>query len=137
MIFWRNYRMCGSHLEVKRFSVGTFGSCYQKLNSTRCPNLTHLELLTNGMLFDRRQWNTFRNLHYLKILLVISIDASSKETFEFIRRNGRWERMLANLEFASTFEGIEIDKTPDLIRGANRELPGYARSSPDGGAVSR
>jgi wyosine [tRNA(Phe)-imidazoG37] synthetase (radical SAM superfamily) len=34
-------------------------------------------------------------------MLVVSIDASSKQTFESIRRNGRWERMLANLEFAS------------------------------------
>ena len=66
-----------------------------------CPNLTHLELLTNGMLFDRRQWDTFKNIHYLKIMLVVSIDASSKQTFELIRRNGRWERMVANLEFAS------------------------------------
>jgi MoaA/NifB/PqqE/SkfB family radical SAM enzyme len=79
-----------------------FRKLLSEIDPTRCPNLTHLELLTNGMLFDRRQWDTFRNLHYLKILLVISIDASSKETFESIRRNGRWERMLANLEFAST-----------------------------------
>jgi MoaA/NifB/PqqE/SkfB family radical SAM enzyme len=34
--------------------------------------------------------------------VVFSIDACSKETFETIRRNGRWEKMLANLEFASS-----------------------------------
>src|SRR5262249_7883345 len=44
------------------------------INQQRCPNLTHLELLTNGMLFDRKQWETFKNLHYLKILVVFSID---------------------------------------------------------------
>jgi MoaA/NifB/PqqE/SkfB family radical SAM enzyme len=71
------------------------------INRQTCPNLTHLELLTNGMLFDRKQWETFKNLHYLKIMVVFSIDACSKETFETIRRNGRWEKMLANLEFAS------------------------------------
>lgn len=98
-----------SKLQNVRISSGgeaLFSRHFRKLLSdidpTHCPNLTHLELLTNGMLFDRRQWDTFRNLHYLKIFLVVSIDASSKETFESIRRNGRWEKMLANLEFAGT-----------------------------------
>ncbi len=57
------------------------------LSRTRCPNLKHLQLLTNGMLFDHRQWETFCNLHYLDIFLTVSIDASSKEVFESIRRN--------------------------------------------------
>ena len=98
-----------SKLQNVRISSGgeaLFSKHFRKLlsdiNPTHCPNLTHLELLTNGMLFDRRQWDTFRNLHYLKIWLVVSIDGSSKDTFESIRRNGRWEKLLANLEFAST-----------------------------------
>ncbi|HEY1856516.1 SPASM domain-containing protein [Acidocella sp.] len=77
-----------------------FRALLADISPQRCPNLTHMELLTNGMLFDRRQWDTFKNIHYLKINLVVSIDASSKQTFESIRRKGRWERMVANLEFA-------------------------------------
>jgi MoaA/NifB/PqqE/SkfB family radical SAM enzyme len=88
-----------------------FRALLADISPQRCPNLTHLELLTNGMLFDRRQWETFKNLHYLKINLVVSIDASSKQVFESIRRNGRWERMLANLEFAS-----ELRKSRSLTK---------------------
>jgi MoaA/NifB/PqqE/SkfB family radical SAM enzyme len=105
------------------------------INPQSCPNLTHLELLTNGMLFDRKQWETFENLHYLNILVVFSIDACSKETFETIRRRGRWEKMLANLEFASglrrerkirkfyisyAVQAANFREMPDLVRMAER-----------------
>jgi MoaA/NifB/PqqE/SkfB family radical SAM enzyme len=96
-------------LKIVRLSSGgeaLFSRHMRKLmgdiNPERCPSLSHLELLTNGMLFDRRQWETFKNLHYLRILLAVSVDASSKEVFESVRRNGRWEKMVANLEFASS-----------------------------------
>jgi MoaA/NifB/PqqE/SkfB family radical SAM enzyme len=101
------------------------------INPQTCPNLTHLELLTNGMLFDRRQWETFSNLHYLKILVAFSIDACSKETFERIRRNGRWEKMLANLGFAKTLREehkIARFQISYAVQAANfREMPDVVR----------
>jgi MoaA/NifB/PqqE/SkfB family radical SAM enzyme len=131
-----------SKLQYVRISSGgeaLFSKHFRKLlgdmDPTRCPSLTHLELLTNGMLFDRRQWDTFQNLHYLKIMLVVSIDASSKATFESIRRNGRWERMLTNLDFASALRSdqklakfkisyaVQIENfrdMPDAVRMAER-----------------
>ncbi len=101
------------------------------INPQACPNLTHLELLTNGMLFDQRQWETFSNLHYLRILLVFSIDACSKETFETIRRNDRWEKMLANLDFASSLRKqrkIAKFQISYAVQAANfREMPNLVR----------
>jgi MoaA/NifB/PqqE/SkfB family radical SAM enzyme len=127
-----------SRLRVVRITSGGealfsrhFRQVLADINSQTCPSLTHLELLTNGMLFDRRQWETFSNLHYLKIMVVFSIDACSKETFETIRRNGRWEKMLANLEFASTLrKEHKITKfiISYAVQAANfREMPGLVR----------
>jgi MoaA/NifB/PqqE/SkfB family radical SAM enzyme len=108
-----------------------FRKVLSDINPQACPNLTHLELLTNGMLFDRRQWEIFGNLHYLKILVVFSIDACSKETFEMIRRNGRWDKMLANLEFASTLRKqrkIAKFQISYAVQAANfREMPELVR----------
>jgi MoaA/NifB/PqqE/SkfB family radical SAM enzyme len=101
------------------------------INPQMCPNLTHLELLTNGMLFNKKQWYTFENLHYLKILVVFSIDACSKETFETIRRNGQWTKMIENLEFASDLRKerkITKFQISYAVQAANfREMPELVR----------
>ncbi|MBV8089742.1 MAG: methyltransferase domain-containing protein [Alphaproteobacteria bacterium] len=127
-----------SKLKIVRISSGGealfsrhFRRVLADINPQRCPNLTHLELLTNGMLFDRRQWETFSNLHYLEILVAFSIDACSKETFEAIRRNGRWEKMIANLEFARKLRDenkIAKFQISYAVQAANfREMPDVVR----------
>jgi MoaA/NifB/PqqE/SkfB family radical SAM enzyme len=127
-----------SRLRVVRVTSGGealfsrhFRKVLRDINPTTCPELTHLELLTNGMLFNQRQWETFANLHYLKILVCFSIDAASKDTFEAIRRNGRWERMVDNLEFASRLRSErKIDKflISYAVQEENfREMPALVR----------
>lgn len=67
----------------------------QTLDSTRYPFLK-IRLLTNGMLFTPKLWETIRHNRYE--LISVSIDAASKVTYEKIRRNGNWDILRRNLD---------------------------------------
>lgn len=64
----------------------------------RYPSL-RIQLLTNGTMFTPRLWETIRHNRYESIS--VSIDAASKETYEKIRKNGKWDILLQNLKFIS------------------------------------
>jgi MoaA/NifB/PqqE/SkfB family radical SAM enzyme len=61
----------------------------------------------------------------------ISIDAASKETFETIRRGGRWEPFLENMEFISSL--MKNDLIPSFgisftyQAGNYHEMPDFVR----------
>lgn len=60
-----------------------------------------IRILTNGMLFNRRNWELLEE-GYEHIQLGVSIDAASKEIYEEIRRGGNWEVLCRNMEFAGS-----------------------------------
>lgn len=53
------------------------------------------------MLFTTERWGGFANLDDIDIRLSISIDASSKDVYEKIRRGGNWETLCENMEYIS------------------------------------
>ena len=69
-------------------------------NSEKFPNLKNIYLHTNGQLLTEKLWKQMKSVPYIHTL-EISIDASSKETYEKIRRGGRWETLLKNIDFIS------------------------------------
>ena len=64
-------------------------------------NPQFIRLLSNGMLFNQRNWEHFIKGRRQKIMLTVSIDAATKETYESIRRNGNFGVLKKNMEFAS------------------------------------
>lgn len=64
------------------------------------PNLEIL-LITNAQLFTRKCWAEFSNLHQFKLLFYVSVDAAEKETYEKIRRGGKWEQLHENMKLIS------------------------------------
>jgi len=58
-----------------------------------------LELLSNGILFTKENFERLEPL-YKSISLNVSIDAGSKETYEKLRRNGKWEKLVENMRYA-------------------------------------
>lgn len=60
-----------------------------------------IRLLTNGLLFNEKNWNEFYTNKTGKIMLTVSIDAATKETYESIRRNGNFKVLQENMKFAS------------------------------------
>lgn len=61
----------------------------------------YIRLLTNGTLFTKERWEHFIHNKNCKVMLTVSIDAATKEVYESIRRNGNFEQLEKNMEFAS------------------------------------
>jgi hypothetical protein len=70
----------------------------QSIDPAQHPNLK-IDLISNGTLFSEREWRKFSNIHGLIRDVRISTDAATKETFELLRRGGRWESFIENLMF--------------------------------------
>ena len=61
-----------------------------------------VRILSNGMLFTQKKWEEFyKGKENVNIWVYISIDAATKETYEQIRRGGKFEVLLNNLRFIS------------------------------------
>jgi hypothetical protein len=58
-----------------------------------------IDLISNGTLLSEREWQKFGNIHGLVRSIRISTDAATRETFELLRRGGRWESFIDNLQF--------------------------------------
>jgi hypothetical protein len=57
-----------------------------------------LQLHTNGILFDRRAWESLKlDGHVMSVW--VSVDATEAETYAVLRRGGTFARLLRNLEF--------------------------------------
>jgi MoaA/NifB/PqqE/SkfB family radical SAM enzyme len=83
-----------------------FASKYNKdllaaINKKDFPHLQKLDITSNGLLFDEKQWEEIQNIHYLDIALRVSVDATQKKTYETIRRGGSFEVLMKNLKFLS------------------------------------
>ena len=70
------------------------------IDDERCPNL-RLDIISNGTLFSEQEWNKFPGIHNKVRSIRISIDAACKETFEKLRRLGKYEPFLENMRFLS------------------------------------
>lgn len=60
-----------------------------------------IRLLSNGMLFNQKNWERFVKGRTGKIMLTVSVDAATKQTYERIRRNGNFDVLKKNMEFAA------------------------------------
>ena len=79
------------------FASGLMLSLLEKLNVNELPNLK-ITLHTNGLLAAKK-WYKIQHLNSAIKNVTVSIDASTKETYEVVRRGGIWEELLENLEF--------------------------------------
>lgn len=70
----------------------------QELSPAEFPKLRY-HIMTNGQLFTEKTWNQYPYMQQMIERLFISIDAAKKETYEVIRRGGRWEVLMNNLNF--------------------------------------
>lgn len=78
----------------------------QSITKEQYPKLKSIILHTNGVLWTPKVWNMMSNIHELVTQCEISIDAASKESYEKIRVNGKWETLVENLHFISKIPTI-------------------------------
>jgi len=70
----------------------------EMITDEHCPDL-QLDIISNGTLFSEDEWNKFPGIHNKVRSVRISIDASTKETFEKLRRLGKYEPFIENMRF--------------------------------------
>ena len=69
-----------------------------RLNKKDFPNLK-IDIITNGTLFTRREWEKFPGIHDMVNSVRVSTDGATKETFEKLRRGAFWEPFVENMRF--------------------------------------
>jgi wyosine [tRNA(Phe)-imidazoG37] synthetase (radical SAM superfamily) len=89
------------------YSTGLF-NFLQNIKSEDWPKLQNIHLHTNALLWNSRNWDIIKNSHKWIQSAEISIDAATKETYQIVRRGGKWDLLLKNLEFISTLGLREI-----------------------------
>jgi hypothetical protein len=68
------------------------------INDENTPDLV-LDIISNGVLFNEKEWSRFPGIHRRIRSVRISTDAATPATFETLRRGGQWEPFLENLRF--------------------------------------
>mgnify|MGYP000447331828 CR=1 FL=1 len=102
------------------FASKSFRKFLQEFDYKKYPNLQDLSLSTNGILFNKKQWDLIKNAHpYIKTV-EISIDAATKNTYENVTRlGGNWEILMDNLEFVNSIESIENLRLSFVVQQSN------------------
>lgn len=80
------------------FASKHFRTILAGLNRREYPNL-RLHLITNGLLVTPQRWKDFPELAEMIGAMSVSIDAAKAETYEKLRRPGKWATLMSNLEF--------------------------------------
>lgn len=110
------------------FASAHYKKILAALNRREFPGLD-VFLITNGQLLDARRWAELPNLPEMIGNLSVSIDAARAETYERLRRPGKWKPLMQNLELmarmraAGTIRRFQINF---VVQSANfRELPEF------------
>lgn len=69
-----------------------------RLNSKDFPNLK-IDMITNGTLFTRKEWEKFPGIHDMIRSIRVSTDGATGPTFEKLRRGAFWEPFVENMRF--------------------------------------
>ena len=98
------------------------------INTKDFPNLVNLHLHTNGNSWSRTHWNKLKNLHDIpRLTCHISIDACTKETYEVVRKGGKWETLQKNLKFIfEDIPNLKFIRTSFVCQDLNyKEMSGF------------
>ena len=72
----------------------------KRLDRKKQPEMS-LILYSNGQLLTEKKWSEFQNLSEFPVEFCISVDGACRETYEILRRGGKWDRLQENLGFIS------------------------------------
>lgn len=70
----------------------------QNLDPIKHGNLM-IDFQTNGLLLNPDAWQSFSHIHHAIRGARVSIDAATAETYEDVRRPGKWSQITENMEF--------------------------------------
>lgn len=100
------------------FFSKTLREWLMQISPEKYPKLNYIHLHTNAQLWTPLMWSRIENaVPYVKSA-EISIDAATKETYERIRRGGKWETLQNNLKFVDTL-GLEFVTLSFVVQEGN------------------
>ena len=100
-------------------SVG-FRDFLRTFDSKKWPKLEIIHLHTNGTKWNPKMWKSMENIHTYVKSCEISIDASTKDTYENkTRLGGNWDELMENLEFIKTIPTLQTIKTSFVVQSSN------------------
>lgn len=110
------------------FASAHYKKILRSLNRREFPGLS-VYLISNGQLLDEKRWAEFPDLPEMIGVLSISVDAARAETYEQLRRPGKWPVLMQNLDLMSRMraEGkIRFLQINFVVQAANfREIPDF------------
>lgn len=81
---------------------------FKNLKKEDFPSLDTIIIHTNASLWNEKLWSQMTAIHPYVKMVEMSIDASTKDTYENkTRLGGKWDILMSNLEFISNIETIE------------------------------
>ena len=89
------------------FASKSFRKFLFNFEPSQWPELKSVQLITNGKLFNEKNWNLMKAIQPYVDIVDVSIDAGTKDTYENkTRLGGHWETLLKNLKFLNSYSFI-------------------------------
>jgi sulfatase maturation enzyme AslB (radical SAM superfamily) len=87
----------------------------------------NLQIQTNGLLLPKR-WSRIADKHNNIGMITVTVDAATADTYEIVRRGGRWSDMLAALDFIRDLKqslGFELRLRMVVQKTNYQEAPAF------------
>lgn len=84
------------------FASKSFRKLLTNFDKNKYPNVSNIHLHTNAILFTKEMWGLMKSIQKLIHVVEVSVDASTKDTYEIVRRGGDWDVLIENLKFLAT-----------------------------------
>jgi sulfatase maturation enzyme AslB (radical SAM superfamily) len=113
------------------FASKIYRTMLQNINGDILPNL-RVKLLTNGVMFTEKMWDSLHKIHKNLGHIRISFDAGTKSTYENITRiGGHWEQLIENVMFlnqqSKTNPRIKLAFDFVVQAGNFKEMPEFVK----------
>ena len=100
-------------------SVG-FRNFLRNFDKTKWPKLKNIHLHTNATRWNKKMWDSMKNVWPYVRSCEISIDAATKDTYENkVRINGNWDELIDNLKFIATIPKLKKIKASFVVQQKN------------------
>jgi pyruvate-formate lyase-activating enzyme len=102
------------------FASKSFRRFMFNFDPTQWPNLKTVYLVTNGKLFNKKNWDMMKSIQPYITEVEVSIDAGTKDTYENkTRLGGDWDILIENLKFISTINTIKSLRISFIVQKDN------------------
>jgi len=102
------------------FASKSFRRFLFEFDPKKWPKLRKIYLVSNGILFNQKNWDLMKTVQPYITDVEISIDAGTKDTYENkTRLGGKWDTLMENLKFISTIKSIELLRISFIVQRDN------------------